>query len=67
MKEQTLFTDEELARVEIAEERKHLIECARESVDVQQVFVLFNAKRQTRYTRAEQRRAVNMIRAPPKG
>ena len=39
----------------------------RESVDVQQVFVLFNVKRQTRYTRAEQRRAVNMIRAPPKG
>nr|DAV72834.1 MAG TPA: hypothetical protein [Caudoviricetes sp.] len=39
----------------------------RESVDVQQVFVLFNVKRQTRYTRAEQRRAVRMIRAPPKG
>lgn len=39
----------------------------RESVDVQQVFVLFNEKRQTRYTRAEQRRAVRMIRAPPKG
>lgn len=39
----------------------------RESVDVQQVFVLFNVKRQTRYTRAGQRRAVNMIRAPPKG
>lgn len=31
MKEQTLFTDEELARVEIAEERKHLIECARDN------------------------------------
>jgi hypothetical protein len=31
MKEQTLFTDEELARVEIAEERKHLIECTRDN------------------------------------
>lgn len=39
----------------------------RESVDVQQVFDIFNEKRQTRYTRAEKRRAVSMIRAPPKG
>lgn len=31
MKEQTLFSEEELARVETEEERKHLIECARDN------------------------------------
>lgn len=29
MNEQTLFSEEELARVETEEERRHLIECAR--------------------------------------
>ena len=31
MKEQTLFSEEELARVEIEEERNHLIECAKDN------------------------------------
>ena len=30
MNEQTLFSEEELARVETEEERKHLIECAKD-------------------------------------
>jgi hypothetical protein len=30
MKEQTLFSEEELARVETEEERQHLIECAKD-------------------------------------
>lgn len=31
MKEQTLFSEEELARVETEEERTHLIECAKDN------------------------------------
>lgn len=31
MKEQTLFSEEELARVETEEERNHLIECAKDN------------------------------------
>ncbi|MFR2184784.1 hypothetical protein [Blautia massiliensis (ex Durand et al. 2017)] len=30
MNEQTLFSEEELARVETEEERRHLIECAKD-------------------------------------
>lgn len=30
MNEQTLFSEEELARAEIEEERQHLIECAKD-------------------------------------
>ena len=31
MKEQTLFSEEELAKVETEEERQHLIECAKDN------------------------------------
>ena len=38
MKEQTLFSEEELARVETEEERQHLIECAKDESKIDMKF-----------------------------